>query len=311
MIRFSAPAKVHIIGEHAVVYGKPAIISAANLRLTLTLTPTRHPELVSGSDTKGLIAIQKAVEAAIKKTYKIKTIPQYQIEIESQFPLGSGLGGSAAISATLSAALLKLLKVKADNQKIYDIAIAGEKAIHGNPSGSDLAAVIFGGTLWFRKELPTLSLTSPLGPQSALSGRGPQAPLIFLTFPTLFLVNSGKPKETTGDMVAKVAKLQASQKKKTFDQLELLTKDVANNGDIKQIFIEAHRSLLKLGVVSKSTLKLIAKIEKLGGAAKITGAGGYKKGSGMILVHHPKPEKLKGMDLIKIKLDQEGLRAEK
>lgn len=302
-ITFSAPAKIHLIGEHSAVYGKPAIISAINLRLTLTLSPrhsTSHSVIPAFTPTKegkvGIHAIQKAIESAIKKTYKIKVVPSYEIKIKSDFPVGSGLGASAAISATLTAALLKLLKVKADKQQIYDIALAGEKAIHGNPSGSDLAATIFGGTLWFRKELPTLSLTSP----------------IHLTLPTLYLVNSGKPAESTGDMVTKVARLDAGLKKKTFDQLELLSKALVTDGrDIKQIFKEANACLVKIGVVSPSTQKLIKQIEKSGGAAKITGAGGNISGSGMIIAHIPYLEKLNGLEPIKIKLAREGLRAEK
>lgn len=327
MIRFSAPAKVHLIGEHAVVYGKPAIISAISLRLTLTLFPTRHPEptipvilsaaknlnkqrsfsrsspanAVKGPKDDKLSKLQEAVQSAIEKTYKVK-IPRYKIQIDSQFPLGSGLGASAAISATLTAALLKLLKIdfrketyQAEKRQIYNIAIAGERAIHGNPSGSDLAAVTYGGTLWFRKELPSLYLTTPIP----------------LTLPTLFLVDSGRPVESTGEMVAKVAKLDASLKKKTFDQLELLTKGLATDSrNIKQIFKETNACLAKLGVVSKNAQQLIRRIEKLGGAAKITGGGGSRAGSGMILVYHTQPERLKDFELIKIKLNQKGLRPE-
>lgn len=308
VIRFSAPAKVHIIGEHAVVYGKPAIISAINLRLRLTITPrpTVTPSNIPLPPDIGIHAIQNEIGSAIRKVYKLQTIPSYGYEIEYDFPIGSGLGASAAISATLTAAILKMLKIKADERQIYDLALAGEKAIHGNPSGSDLAAIVFGGTLWFRKELPSVSLTSP----------------ITLTLPTLYLIDSGKPKESTGDMVAKVAKLPAKTKKEIFDQLELLTRDLANGGDIKQIFKEANQCLIKLGVVSPSTQKLIKQIEKSGGSAKITGAGGNKSGSGMIIAYIPQPallrkallaghpEKLKGVEFTKIKLAQEGLREE-
>lgn len=301
-ISFSAPAKIHLLGEHAVVYGKPAIISAINLRLYLELTPTPKSHRDNSSS---LVKLQKAVENAIKKTYKLKKLPHYQAQIESEFPVGAGLGASAAISATLTAALLKLLKIdfrketsQADKQQIYDIALSGEKAIHGNPSGSDLAAIVFGGTLWFRKETPEISLMSPL-PSVALAKEG-----------NLFLIDSGKPAESTGVMVAKVAKLSAATKKKYFDQLESLTCDLGSGGDLKQIFKEANQCLIKLGVVSPSAQKLIKQIEKSGGAAKITGAGGYKTGSGMIIAHVPHPEKLKGLELIKIKLAQEGLRSE-
>jgi len=58
-ITFSAPAKIHLLGEHAVVYGKPAIISATNLRLTLTLSlvilPARQNFSGGGSEAKNLL----------------------------------------------------------------------------------------------------------------------------------------------------------------------------------------------------------------------------------------------------------------
>jgi mevalonate kinase len=321
-VTFSAPAKVHVIGEHAVVYGKPAIISAINLRLYLTLKPSsdtlpaRSSVIFERSEkiraripaNAGIHAIQSAIEKEVKKTYKLKTLPPYEVEIKSEFPAGAGLGASAAISATLAAAILKMLKIdfrketyQSDKKQIYGIALAGEKAIHGNPSGSDLAAAIFGGTLWFRRELPNLSLTSPIS----------------LTLPTLYLIDSGKPAESTGQMVASVAKLNAPLKEKCFNQLELLTKNLATeNHDIKQVFKETNTCLVKLGVVSKSTQQLINKIEKLGGAAKITGAGGSKTGSGMIIVYLP-PAKVKSwnkqrsdLKLIPIKLSREGLRGE-
>ena len=93
----------------------------------------------------------------------IKRIEHYSIKIISQVPVGFGLGSSAALSAGIAAALLSFLKIPWNKKLIFDIAYAGEKFFHGNPSGGDLAAVIEGGFLWFRREFEFLKTFSLLG----------------------------------------------------------------------------------------------------------------------------------------------------
>jgi len=83
-------------------------------------------------------------------------------------------------------------------------------------------------------------------------------------------------------------------------------------------YIKENEVLLeKLGVVSNSTIKLIRKIEKTGGAAKISGAGGKKDKSGILLIYHKDINKLKNfarkekLELIEIQLGERGVRIEK
>lgn len=279
LIKFSAPAKIHIIGEHTAVYGKPTIVSAIDLRLTLTLTPA--PPLAPSHE--GIPVIQKAIESEIKKLFK-NHIPTYSISINSQFPLGSGLGGSAAISATLAAALLSYLKIKHTTNDIYKIAFEGEKATHGFPSGSDLAAVVYGGNIWYRKDLSNLKIIQPLPFK------------IHPRIANFALINTTKPTETTKEMVENVAKwskYHQTEFKKILEDQEELTRQMAivlESGDQKElvrIIRAAHHNLVKLGVVGKRAQQIVAQVEKLGGAAKITGAGGVKSGSGMVIAYIP------------------------
>ena len=75
--------------------------------------------------------------------------------------------------------------------------------------------------------------------------------------------------------------------------------------------------LEKLDVVSPTTKNIIRKIEKIGGAAKITGAGGKKESSGMVIVYHNDSDKLlkfakdNKLDLFSVKIGEEGVRIEK
>ena len=303
----SAPGKIHFLGEHAVVYGKPAFLAAINKRIFVTISETRQKKI----DDLLLEELKKVIEHAIKKKYKSFKSSPYSISISSDIPIGSGLGSSAALSAALTLALLTFLGIHDDKTTIFDIAYTGESFFHGNPSGGDLATVIEGGLLWYRKEFDFLKIFTHLlfKPHKNIG--------------QFILINSGKPKESTKDMVEKVSQLKIASPQKTqalFDSQEELTKQMVillKDGD-EDSLIECiklgERNLEKLGVVGEKAQSLIRVIERLGGAAKINGGGGFKEGSGMLLVYHKDVERLlnyakqKNLEVLKIKIGAEGLR---
>ena len=283
MITAQASAKIHLIGEYSAIWGKPAIIFPIDLKLSTEVQKSK-------TETKKE-SFQKAIETKIETLFQ-KKVPAYSLKIDSQIPTGSGLGSSAALSASLTLALLKLINIKAPRQKVFEIAIEGEKVFHGFPSGSDLWTVILKKPIWFRKETADLMTVTPLD----------------FKIPQLFLINSGKPYESTKQMVDFVTKNVSKATQEQFaNNQEELTKQMfyalKNSGQITNIIRGAHKNLAKLGVVSKGAGRIIKEVENLGGAAKITGAGGRKEGSGMIIAFHKQPKKLKslGYKLIKIK----------
>ncbi len=300
MITFSAPGKVHLLGEHTVVYGKPALLVTIDLRIAVTLSssyviPNKVRNLPSSEDLS-LIArddkrdtiqidnIKKIIEPIIKKYLSIKTIPSYQLEIASQLPIGAGLGSSAAISAAYIAALLSFLKVKWDKTLVNDLTYEAEKAFHGNPSGGDNSIVVFGGLVWYRKETPDLKIIQPL-PFSIPSKLAKN----------FILINTGKPKETTREMVELVKskiKNQKSKVRKIFDSQEKLVRELVtaikegNENKLIQIIKLGEKNLENLGVVSSFAKSIIRKIEQAGGAAKICGGGGKIREVGILLAYH-------------------------
>lgn len=305
MIKVSVPGKIHLLGEHSVVYGKPALLAAINLRIYLTISRENGGyKLSSNIEDKLIIKAQKKLEDIIKKRFG-KKIPPYQLAIRSQLPIGSGLGSSAAFSAAFSAALLSFLKIKWDLSLVNKLAYEGEKIFHGTPSGGDNTTVVFGGLLWFRKETEWIK--------------------IHKNFQQFILINSGKPVESTKEMVEKVKlKVQSAKFKveKIFNDQEQLTKQLAQvlkDGDedlLIKIIKDGEKNLEKIGVVGKVAQAIIRQIEKLGGAAKISGAGGVKIGSGMILCYHKNPKKvldfakINNLEAFPIKIGEEGLRRE-
>ena len=300
----SAPGKIHLLGEHTVVYGKPAILATVNLKVTAAISkgiPNENP-------------LRKIIEKIVKKELCLKQLPPYQIEITSQLPVGVGLGSSAAYCAAYIAALLSFLKVKWDLALVNKLTYEAEKVFHGNPSGGDNSTVVHGGLVWFRKEHSDLKIIQPL-PFSIPKKLAKN----------FVLINTGKPKETTKGMVELVrVKRQGGRAKfqRIFDSQEQLVKDLLpaiQNGDEKElmrIIKEGERNLEKIGVVSSFVKKIIRQIEKAGGTAKICGAGGKIHATGILLCYHPTPSvvnntaKSFNLNYFKTALGVEGLRLE-
>jgi len=271
----SAPGKLIISGEHAVVYGYPALVAAVDKRLSISL-------------------------ASGKK------------KIESDIPIGCGMGSSAAFAVATSAARTFLKKKKLDLDEINKMAYGIEKKRHGNPSGVDNTVSTYGGFLWYRKESEGLKTFS------SIKIKGP--------LPKIYLIGTGKPIESTKEMVTRVGKLYKKDPRNIetiFKKIEKVTRNLLQffHGEgvvgFQELIKENEALLEKLGVVSDSTVKLIREIEKIGGAAKISGAGGRKDKSGILLVYHKNVKKLqnfakeKNLELLGVKLGEEGVRIEK
>ncbi len=286
MIKISIPGKIHLIGEHSVVYGKPAILASVNLYLSAKITKSKTKEILGIVHYDDAIyRLQNSIEKKIKEKFGVE-IPMYKIEIDkTQIPVGSGLGTSASLSSAFAICLLKFLKIDYTEKDIFDIAIEGEKIFHGNPSGGDLAAVLQSGIILFRKGKTTNKI-KPLGfkiPEEIAN---------------LVLINSGKPAETTAEMLQLVKDNYARSQSEIIgifqSQGALATRmaKVLKKGDQEKfikIIKKAERNLEKLGVVGEAAKQIIHNIETLGGAGKISGAGGIKEGSGMILAFHEDP----------------------
>lgn len=305
----SAPGKIHLLGEHAVVYGKPALLTSVNLRLIVTITPSSQNKI--DPDLKN---IKKIIEGVVKKELNIKKIPSYDLEISSKIPIGSSLGSSAAVSASYIAALLSYLKVKWDLELINKLAFEVEKIFHGNPSGADNSTAVFGGLVWYRKETPDLKIIHPLSFSIP--------PKIARNFS---LINTGTPKESTKDMVVKVKELYDKKPKlvnRFLEKQEKLVRDLIpaikelNDKELIRIIREGEKNLESIGVCSPQVKKIIREIESAGGAAKICGGGGSNGPTGVLLCYHKDPTKLKtiiksyNLDHFNTTLGVEGLRLE-
>src|SRR5574340_775049 len=189
-ITVSAPGKIHLMGEHAVVYGKPALLAAVNLRLRLSIEPAPTLNIISQEETN---YVRYGVEF-LTKEYGLGNIPDIKITVTSDIPAGFHLGSSAAVAVALAGAFMFYIKKIWNPMAINQLAYEIEKFKHGNPSGGDNTAVTVGGLVWYRKELEFLKSIwqLPFTLPAALNH--------------FYLINTGKPRESTKDMVSIVAR---------------------------------------------------------------------------------------------------------
>ena len=125
----SAPGKLMLFGEHAVVYGYPCIVTSLSERLFVS-------EGISSGDTRFIDAAIKAWGTQGQK-----------LSAKSVFSGKYGFGSSSAVTV----AALKYLRPEATNQELFDAALKIVLDIQGTGSGFDVAAAVFGGTLHYIK----------------------------------------------------------------------------------------------------------------------------------------------------------------
>ncbi|WP_202319052.1 mevalonate kinase [Archaeoglobus neptunius] len=252
----SAPGKIILFGEHAVVYGRHAIVSAINLRCRVKVRRAREFKIKSQIGVTGLdFRVHPYVSFAVKRFGEVFNLSGAQIEIESDIPIGSGLGSSGAVIVATIKALSAEFGIEMSREEIFEMAKQVEIDVQGRASGIDPFISTYGGAWLFpeRREL--------------------NVPFEF------FVINMGR--RSTAEMVSKVAVLKKQHPEiteKIFDAIDRISIEASRNmGDKETIkrLISINQSLLRaIGVSTPEIDRVIAELERRGLNAKITGAGG-------------------------------------
>jgi len=144
MATCTAPGKIYLFGEHAVVYGKRAIASAINLRTTVTVAESDQTTIASSLGTTGIDYI---VHPYISRCIESLSVPAVSIKIDSEIPVGSGLGSSAAAVIATLGALNHEFELGMDKTALARAGHAIEREVQGAASPTDTFVSTMGGTV--------------------------------------------------------------------------------------------------------------------------------------------------------------------
>jgi len=162
MILASAPAKIILFGEHAVVYGHPAIavpISSLRARVVVYDDPkiasglrifSRQTEFDVLIDTMSAPLNDGFVSIILKFLERVDCFPTgVCIEIDSDIPVAAGLGSGAAVSTAVLRGLGMLLNFCLDADNLNMLVFDAETFYHGTPSGIDNTTVVYEMPVYF------------------------------------------------------------------------------------------------------------------------------------------------------------------
>lgn len=299
-----APGKLILSGEHAVVYGNPALAMAVNRYVVATATPQdsrrisfdlsdlcygkgfsfsslekvknrikQKYHLFRKGDCKIREVLHKPFELAqyafslCLEMLNVKLTQGMQIHVESTIPIGCGMGSSAATILSIIYAMTKYLGIHLPEETFLKMALEAEMAQHGISSGLDLQVSLYGGCIYLKDQ--------------KIEKRGQPS------FP-MYLVNTGTPDMSTGECVSYVAPHFLHSK--IGDDFAAVTEAMDellqhSRNDFQKIIQANHQLLVEIGVVPEKIQCFIRDIEKNNGAAKICGAGAIAgEHAGMVLI---------------------------
>ncbi|MEW5851114.1 MAG: mevalonate kinase [Myxococcota bacterium] len=154
----SAPGKIIVLGEHAVVYGQPALAAALDRGVRVVVEKDEEgPRLraprwgvvapLSGEEGSAPLSVAlERVRAAVAPE-----LTQVALVAEDRLPLGAGLGSSAALTVASARALAAAAGRELTVDRLTEVVHAAEQVFHGNPSGVDQATVVRGGVIQFQR----------------------------------------------------------------------------------------------------------------------------------------------------------------
>lgn len=299
-----SPAKLILSGEHAVVYGKPAIAMAINRYAESTITANLSSAILFNclnfksaksftlqalegikqrlqnkyhAFLEGRCGIREVLKTPFEllqytvthllETLNVTLAEGLNIRTESEIPIGCGMGSSAAIVMSTLYALAHFLKLDIDPARFLALGREAENLQHGYSSGLDLHLAMKGGCLRFEEGQTSVRAL-------------PNVPLS--------IVQTGTPKSTTGQCVSHVSKhFKQSSIADDFAAITALFDQALQANDLPNMqacIRQNHLLLVKIGVVPLKVQDYIRALEKEGAAAKICGAGAIEGNNAGVVV---------------------------
>ncbi len=269
MAKCSAPGKIILFGEHAVVFGKPALAVAIDLRITSRISKS-DSYLVNGRPMRK--KHHAYVSASLDEAWNG---PPVNIDTDSEIPSGSGLGSSAAVTVSCVGAILAE-KGKFEPESVAKKAYEVENRVQGRASPVDTSTSTHGRGILVSPERVDDFLWRIERGETRWNVHHCEVPALD------FVVGYTGIHASTGPLVAKVKKLVESDDKaaKGIDHIgDIVAEGVSalRMGDKRKLgalMLENHAVLNDLGVGHPALDKLVIACEGISYGAKLTGAGG-------------------------------------
>ncbi|MCX7682980.1 MAG: mevalonate kinase [Anaerolineae bacterium] len=269
----SAPGKVILFGEHAVVYGRPALaVPVSQVRATATVEPSppgsgltivapqvgKHLSLSLAPQDEPLgLAARLTLERLCARE------PDATLTISSTIPMAGGMGSGAAVSAALIRALAGFLGCELDSAQLSELVFEVEKIHHGTPSGIDNTVIAYEQPIYFVRGHPVQRLN--------------------VGAPFTLLIGDTGVSSPTREAVAQVRRAREEHPARyetLFDRIGAVAaraRDAIEAGDIHTLglLMDENQALLVEIGVSSPELDVLVRAARLAGAlgAKLSGAG--------------------------------------
>ena len=266
----SAPGKIILFGEHFVVHGTKAILAAIDKRVTVTTTFTENKTIkinselgtievpISSSHEEVKNEFRPFVYLANKIINSDQNVSGLEITIDSDIPIGVGLGSSSACCVAAVASICGLFK-ELSSEEILGMSIEAEKTIFPDTSGADCAVCTYGGMI----EHPSIEK-------------------IDNTFDLNLLIANSMIPHNTKNSVEKVNKFKENDEER-FSQLcnletklidEVITAMKNNDTTTFGLKMSENQKYLEEIQISNDTLRdMISYLKEISLGTKITGAG--------------------------------------
>lgn len=270
--RQAAHGKIILLGEHAAVYGRPAIALPIPLAVEASVRKTGEGinvviprwglEQKVRANTPGVAGMVAALLAQLGLDEENMTI-----EVFPHVPRAMGLGGSSALAVAIMRAVNAAYDLNLAEEKINELAFECEKAAHGTPSGVDNTVATYGTPLYYQRvsdqvSFDTLSIAQPLEMVIGMTGK----------------------ESLTADTVARVRTAWEQHPRRyegIFDQITQLTvqaREAVQGGLLSELgeLMNLCHGYLNALQISTPELEQLVHIAREHGAlgAKLTGGGG-------------------------------------
>jgi mevalonate kinase len=264
-----ASGKVILLGEHAVVYGAPALAVGIDRGVTAVAEPAAALALSLG-ERRTTAGDGSELARALVALFETLGAPPLAVTAELELPAGSGLGASAALGVAIARAVLavvqpELAPASAEaRSRVLAAADAWERVFHGNPSGIDATAAESGGCIRYSR------------------AEGPVNVRVARTLPLVIAIAG--PPASTREMVAQVARLferRPELREKSVSGIASLVENARlciEAGDLPGLgkLMDLNQMLLAGLMLSTEGIERACDAARRAGAlgAKLTGSGG-------------------------------------